>query len=77
MNNTSIEAIGYVAMVFVALSIAMKDIRKLRLFNLTGALFFIIYGFFIESYPVLILNTILATLNGYHLMKLNKKINHS
>ena len=77
MNNTSIEAIGYVAMVFVALSIAMKDIRKLRLFNLTGALCFIIYGFFIESYPVLILNTILATLNGYHLMKLNKKINHS
>jgi len=73
MNNTSIEAIGYVAMVFVALSIAMKDIRKLRLFNLTGALCFIIYGFFIESYPVLILNTILATLNGYHLMKLNKK----
>ena len=73
MNNTSIEAIGYVAMVFVALSIAMKDIRKLRLFNLTGALCFIIYGFFIESYPVLILNTILATLNGYHLTKLNKK----
>ena len=73
MSEAGIDAIGYVAMVFVALSIAMKDVKKLRVFNLTGAIFFIVYGFFIESYPVLILNAILALLNGIHIMKLKKE----
>jgi hypothetical protein len=73
MSEGGIDAIGYIAMVFVALSIAMKDVKKLRVLNLTGAICFIVYGFFIESNPVLILNAILASLNGYHIMKLKKE----
>lgn len=69
------EMIGYVAMAFVAISIAMKDLKKLRVFNLIGAICFVIYSMVGDKilYPVLILNALLAVLNTYHIFKLKSK----
>lgn len=65
-----VEYIGYLAMVLVALSIMMKDIKWLRILNMAGAIIFVVYGFLIESPPVYILNLILTVLNAYHLIKM-------
>jgi|GEM_PF-3393360 len=62
------EIIGYAAMACVGLSLSMKKIKQLRIWNLVGALLFVIYGIAIESMPVLILNVFLSAVNIYHLL---------
>ena len=67
-----VEMLGYLAMVAVGVSIAMKKIYYLRIWNLTGAVLFTIYGYLIESNPVMILNSILTLLNIYYLVQMAK-----
>jgi hypothetical protein len=64
------ELIGYVASILIAFSLMMKNIIKLRLLNLVGAIAFTIYGFVIKAYPVLIVNAIIAFINIYYLYEL-------
>lgn len=67
-----VEILGYVAMVAVGVSIAMKKIYYLRIWNLIGAVLFTIYGYLIESNPVMILNIILTAFNIYYLIQTAK-----
>ena len=67
-----VEILGYVAMVAVGVSIAMKKVYYLRIWNLIGAVLFTIYGYLIESNPVMILNIILTLLNIYYLVQMAK-----
>ncbi|WP_439327572.1 YgjV family protein [Lonepinella sp. BR2357] len=62
-----IEILGYVAMILVSGSFLLKDIVKLRLVNLIGAICFIIYGLLISSWPVAGLNIFVACVNGYYI----------
>ncbi|GJM59847.1 hypothetical protein PEDI_03990 [Persicobacter diffluens] len=59
--------VGYIAMTLVALSFTFKEIRKLRLINSIGAVFFVIYGVMIQAYPVVVVNSFIAIFNIYHL----------
>jgi len=67
MPDIVIEIIGYLAPVFLVLSFLFKDVFKLRLTNTIGCVFFIIYGFLISAYPVVIANAIIVCINVYHL----------
>jgi GNAT superfamily N-acetyltransferase len=68
------ELIGYGASILVAASLAMKNILRLRLINLLGAIAFTIYGLLIHAYPVAIVNSIIIGINLYYLyMILTKK----
>lgn len=67
-----VEILGYLAMGFVGFSFLMKDVVKLRLVNAIGCVLFVIYGFFIDSYPVIIMNAFVALLNFYHVVKSSK-----
>lgn len=67
------EGIGYLAMLLVAVSIMMNNLKWLRVFNLSGAIVFIIYGLVIASYPIVILNAFLAIVNTYYLVKPKKE----
>ncbi|WP_386685946.1 MULTISPECIES: YgjV family protein [unclassified Lonepinella] len=62
-----IEILGYVAMILVSGSFLLKDIVKLRLVNLIGAICFIIYGLLISSFPVTGLNIFVACVNSYYI----------
>ena len=42
---TGTEYVGYLASLMVLLSFTMKDVKKLRLVNMSGCILFIIYGF--------------------------------
>ncbi len=63
--------VGYAASVFIVLSFALKELRKIRLVNLLGCICFVIYGFFSEVplWPVIIPNAILCAIQVYHLIK--------
>ena len=61
------ELIGYFASALVILSLMMKNIFTLRLINTVAAIWFVIYGFLIQSYPVILTNALIVLINFYHL----------
>jgi uncharacterized protein with PQ loop repeat len=73
MNDIYIEWIGYTASFLVAVSFIFRKIKYLRLVNSVGCFLFVIYGYFIDSYPVMIANLFILIMNIYHL-KSNKDI---
>lgn len=66
---TQLELFGYFAMTIVLLSMTMTDIWVLRILNSIGCCCFAIYGFFHETYPIVIMNTLII---GIHIWKLNQ-----
>jgi hypothetical protein len=65
-----LEAFGYVASVLIALSLMMSNIKRLRWINLFGAAAFSVYGYFIDAYPVFILNGWIALVDVYYLIRI-------
>lgn len=66
------EIIGYAATIVTLISMAMSDVVKLRIVNCIGCLIFCVYGFFIDSYPIIVLNGIIFFINIYHIYKIKK-----
>lgn len=66
----TVTILGYIASLFVAISLMVKNTLKFRLFNLTGCITFIIYGFIIQAFPVIFANSILLVINIFQLYKL-------
>ncbi|GAB1483696.1 hypothetical protein MASR2M78_25120 [Treponema sp.] len=68
--NTWIEWFGMLASVVVAISLTLKNIKRLRLVNLVGALAFAVYGFAIGSWPVFGLNAFIVFINTFYLFQM-------
>ncbi len=70
---TGTEYVGYLASLMVLLSFTMKDVKKLRLVNMSGCILFIIYGFLMPSFriglPIIIANVAILIVNIYYLVK--------
>lgn len=64
------ELIGYIGSILVAVSLMMKSLVRLRLINLVGAVFFIIYGLLIGAVPVAFLNGLILCVNVYNLWQM-------
>lgn len=73
MEKIIIEIIGYVASAFVAISLVMVSILKLRVLNLIGAFTFVIYGIFISSIPIIVTNSFITIVDLYFLINMLKK----
>ncbi len=67
---TTIEIIGYLASVIIAISMVMSSLLKLRIINLVGAILFAVYGFMLKAYPVGVLNTFIAIVDIYYLSRM-------
>lgn len=65
----SFELLGYMASVFVAVSLMMRSLVKLRVINLVGAVLFTVYGLIIAAYPVAIVNGFIVLVNIYYLQQ--------
>jgi hypothetical protein len=68
-----VEIIGYIASLFVLLSVMMRSIVKLRWYLLIGNIFYVIYGVMIDAMPVILLNAINGVLNIYFLYQAHKQ----
>jgi hypothetical protein len=64
------ELVGYLASGLVAISLTMKSIRRLRIYNLIGALAFTAYGLLIGAYPVAAVNLFIVFINLYYLRQM-------
>ena len=68
------ETVGYIAMAVVLLSFTMKDIKKLRIINIIGCCFFVIYGILLKtSWPIIVTNSAIMGINFYYLFSRKKK----
>lgn len=64
------ELIGYIGSILVAISLMMKSLVRLRIINMIGALFFILYGLLIGAIPVAFLNSLILCVNLYNLWQM-------
>ena len=66
-----VEYTGYAASAFVLLSFLMRKMATLRVINTIGCAFFVVYGFLLPgiSWPIVITNTAIITVNAYYLTK--------
>jgi uncharacterized protein with PQ loop repeat len=65
----SIELFGYAAMIVVLISMLMKDMKHLRIVNTIACSMFVFYGYLLNSYPIIIMNVLVITINVYKLYK--------
>lgn len=70
---TYYEYIGYTASLLIAYAFTLKNIIRLRSINLSANILFIIYGYFLNIYPVVFLNTLIAIINIHFLYRFLKK----
>ncbi len=68
-----IEYVGYLASVFIVISLMMTSIVQLRVINSIGCILFVIYGVSVNAYPVAISNFLIVLINLYNLYKLYRK----
>jgi uncharacterized protein with PQ loop repeat len=67
--NSIVEIIGYLASLIVLVSFLMKDIRTLRMVNMTGCLLFVVYGILLDwKWPIIVTNLAIFTINAYYLI---------
>jgi hypothetical protein len=62
--------IGYLASVFLIISLSISGDFKLRVFNSLGCICFIIYGFIFNAWPVILTNAILLAINIFYIKKI-------
>jgi len=70
MNTNQVELIGYIGSILVAISLMMRSLLRLRVINLFGALFFMLYGILLNAYPVAILNALIVCIDIYYLFQM-------
>ena len=51
------------------LSFVMKDVTRLRVINAIGCATWILYGFMLDSNPIIVTNVGILTINAWHLSK--------
>jgi hypothetical protein len=68
-----VEWIGYAGSVLIGGSLLMSNIWKLRWINLGGALLFVVYGLYVRSYPILLLNVFIAGADAYWLYRISAR----
>lgn len=73
MTETIALIVGYAASVLLAISLLVNNDLKFRWLNTWGCLAFIIYGTLIFAFPIILTNSILLLINGFHLIKIYRR----
>lgn len=71
-----VEILGYIASFFIAFSLLMKNVVKLRVINLFGGILFLTYGIILGIVPVILLNIFNSFVNLYFLYQVFKEEEH-
>lgn len=69
---TALQIFGWVGSLLIAASLTMRNIWRLRLWNLAGATVFAIYGALIGAWPVVILDGYIACVDLFHIFRMKR-----
>jgi hypothetical protein len=70
MFSTIAPWLGYLASLFLVISLIVTTDIRFRFYNLLGCVCFIIYALILKAWPVLITNTILFGINAFYLRQI-------
>lgn len=71
--NVVYEIIGYTGTALILLSMMMTSVARLRILNISGSVFSMIYGALCGAWPVFLLNICMIAVNVVQLIRLRKK----
>lgn len=63
------ELIGYLAPVFIVLSMMQSHVKKIRLLMIAGCITFIVYGVLVNAWPVVVANALIGVVTAVYLFK--------
>ena len=63
------EGIGYAASLIILVSLLMTNVFRLRVINGIGSVLFGLYGWWIGSWPVCVINLVIAGIDGWYLLQ--------
>ena len=64
-----IEIWGYISMVIVLISMTMSNMKALRITNSIACAMFVLYGFVLGAYPIVIMNILVILINLHRLKR--------
>lgn len=64
------EALGYLGSLFVLVSFLLKDIKRIRIVNIVGAIFFVVYGISTKTWATAFMNAALVCVHIFYLVKM-------
>lgn len=65
-----IETIGYIAIIAGFFAATKKEMEHFRVWHLISSAFYVVYGFFLNSGPLVISGIIFCIIHIYHLRKI-------
>ena len=63
------EALGYLAPLFIILSMMQQNLTHVRLLMILGCITFVIYGYLIGAMPVVVANALICSVTIFYLLK--------
>ncbi|CAZ98360.1 MULTISPECIES: YgjV family protein [Zobellia] len=70
--NLITELFGYIAIATGFFAITKKEMGPFRVWHLISSFFYIIYGVFLESIPLVIAGLVFCVIHVYHLKKIKR-----
>lgn len=67
------ELVGIIGTIFILIAFMMNSEKRIRVFDMIGAVLFIVYGILLKAYSNIVLNGILVIIQIYKLCKLRTK----
>jgi len=67
------QVLGYLAFIFLAVSLWVNNDIKFRWINSLGSLSFVFYGLLIHAFPIVLTNAVLLAINIYFLFKIYRR----
>ena len=65
-----ISLVGYLASVFLGISLLVSNELKFRWINTIGCLIFVVYGILLYAWPIIFTNAVLFCINIFYLIKI-------
>ena len=75
MDNILTDIFGYIAMTLLVVSFIPKKMTVVRTVNLIACTFFVVYGFLLSAWPIIISNIAVCAVQIYHLFFAKNKAN--
>lgn len=73
MINILEQLLGYLAFIFLAVSLWVNNDIRFRWINSLGSLSFVCYGLLIHAFPIVLTNLVLLAINIYFLFKIYRR----
>ncbi|WP_196889326.1 hypothetical protein [Aureivirga sp. CE67] len=69
-----VEIIGFLALIISVIAVSMTNIVRYRIIHLASSIVYVLYGFMISAFPIIIGALLFMTIHLYHLWKLRKTL---